>query len=406
MKPNTIDCGGGLILLNINSKGENMKAGKAQGNKSSQWMMGAGYVRLIVVVCGMLALASAHAAPVTWTGANGGDWNTGANWSGSAKPATADTALFNTSLGSVAISADQTVTSISFDTTAGTASGSFTLGTTGGNKLTLSSGGAIQILSTLAGSGKTISVNAPLSLNTGSYTFANGSADSSNTLNFGGAISANASGAETLTLAGANKGTNTISGAISNGSATTFGVTKGQGGAGTWILSGANTYNGDTAINNGILQLNAGAGGSLNSASTLKFGNYNGAFILDNTGASGAINQSLTMGGITGGDSVIQINRVAALNLTLTLSAIAYPANQATLNYVTSGTPGVNGTDSKIVVTGKGTGTFDKNIYFNGSNFAYYDATGYVRGINYGIDGSSATSAGTTSIASPAPRSS
>jgi autotransporter-associated beta strand protein len=361
---------------------------------------------LTPVVFACLSLAStAHAATVTWTGATGGDWNTGTNWSGSAKPLTADLALFNTALTSVTNAvANQTVTSISFDTNAGTASGNFTLGTTGGNNLTLSSGStsAIQILSTLSGTGKTISVNAPLSLNTGTYTFANHSADSSNTLNFGGAISANAVGTQTLNLTGANKGTNTISGAITNGSATTFNLVKDLKGAGTWILSGANTYNGGTTIQNGILQVNAGAGGSLNSASTLTFGSFNGSFILDNTGASGAINQSLTMGSISGGDAVIQINRVAAQNLTLTLSTLTFPSNQATLNYVTSGTPGVNGTDSKIVITGRSAGTLASNIYFNGSNFAYYDAAGYVRGINYGVDGSSATSAGTTSIATPA----
>jgi autotransporter-associated beta strand protein len=370
---------------------------------------------LTPVLFACLSLAStAHAATVTWTGTTGGDWDTGANWSGSAKPLTADLALFNTALASVTNAvADQTVRQISFDTNAGTASGNFTLGTTGGNNLTLNSGFATQvgtqILSTLTGTGKTISINAPIVLTpaspttAGAYTFANNSTSATNTLNFGGAISSGlTSNTTTLTLLGANKGTNTISGAITNGSATTFGVTKGLGGAGTWILSGANTYNGGTAIQNGILQLNAGAGGSLNSASTLSFANYNGTFILDNTGASGAINQSLTMGSISGGDAVIQINRVAAQNLTLTLSALAFPSNQATLNYVTSGTPGVNGTDSKIVITGRSAGTLGNNFYFNGSNFARYDAAGYVRGINYGVDGSSATSAGTTSIANPA----
>jgi autotransporter-associated beta strand protein len=148
--------------------------------------------------------------------------------------------------------------------------------------------------------------------------------------------------------------------------------------------------------------LNAGAGGSLSSSSTLRFDSGNGAFILDNTGATGAINQSLTMSNPNGGDAVIQINRVAAQNLTLTLSAAGSPINQATLNYVTSGTPGVNGTDSKIVITAGSAGALGGSSYFNGSNFAYRDAAGYVRGINYGTDGSTATSSGAASIASPA----
>jgi autotransporter-associated beta strand protein len=366
-----------------------------------QWMIGAGCVRFMVAVCGMLALASAQAATVTWSGATGGDWNTGSNWGGS-KPASGDTALFNTTLGSVVNAvADQTVNSISFDTSAGTASGTFTLGTTGGNKLIVGNSypQAIQILSTLAGSGKTISVNAPISL-TGGYYVNNLSADSSNTLKLGGAISSSVAGTVGLSLYAANTGSNTISGAISMGSATTFNVTK--TGVGTWFLSGANSYNGNTLISGGILQVNAGAGGSLSSSSALEFDTGNGAFILDNTGAGGAINQSLVCGSaMTGGEGVYQINRVAAQNLTLTLSATPNPINWATVNYVTSGTPGVNGTDSKIVITGLAPQGFSGQNYFNGGNFVWYDAAGYVRGINYGTDAGSATSAGTTSIASP-----
>lgn len=193
---------------------------------------------LAVLAIASLALPRHAAAQVTWTGTSGGDWNTAANWSGGSKPTAADTALFNTTLTSVANAvADQTVTSISFDTNAGTANGTFTLGTTGGNKLILNSSFATQvgtsILSTLTGTGKTISVNASLSLASSTYIFANNSADSTNTLNFGGAISASASPTVTLSLAGVNTGTNTVSGAITNGSATTFNVTK--TGVGTWF---------------------------------------------------------------------------------------------------------------------------------------------------------------------------
>jgi fibronectin-binding autotransporter adhesin len=363
---------------------------------------------IAVLAIAALALPRHAAAQVTWTGTSGGDWNTGANWSTGSKPTTG-TALFNTTLTSVANAvANQTITSISFDTNAGTAFGGFTVGTPGGNTLTLGNGGTIQILSTLTGTAKAISVNAPLVLSpasastAGSYTFANNNSTATNTLNFGGPISGGTtSNTVTLNLAGANMGTNTISGAITNGSATTFNVTK--TGTGTWFLSGANTYNGNTTISGGTLQVNAGAGGSLSSSSTLRFDTANGAFILDNTGATGAINQSLLVAGSwTGGDKVIQINRAAAQNLTLTLSAAGTAINDATLNYVTSGTPGVNGTDSKIVITAGSAGALGGNSYFNGSNFAYRDAAGYVRGINYGVDGSTATSSGAASIASPA----
>jgi autotransporter-associated beta strand protein len=194
---------------------------------------------------------SAHAASVTWAGASGADWNTGTNWSTSAKPANADIAVFNlTGITSVTnATANQTVTGINFDT-AIASTGAFTLGTTGGNKLTLQSGGSTQILSTLTGTGKTITVNAPLVLAGTSYTFSNANTTASNTLNFGGPITST-SGTTVLTLGGPNTGNNTISGTISNGPSGTMGVIN--NGNGSWVLSGANTYTGDTAINAGTL---------------------------------------------------------------------------------------------------------------------------------------------------------
>ncbi len=213
----------------------------------------------------LLGLPRPAAAQVIWTGTSGGDWNTGTNWSTGSKPAASGTALFNTALTSVANAvADQTVTSISFDTSAGTASGGFAIGATGGNKLTLSNGGTIQILSGLTGTGKAISINAPIVLaplnatSAGSYTFANNNTSATNTLNFGGAISGGTTtNTVTLTLGGTNTGINTVTGNISNGSATTFGLVRNT--SGTWLLSGNNTFNGGinaTAAHSGVLYIN------------------------------------------------------------------------------------------------------------------------------------------------------
>ena len=215
----------------------------------------------------------AQAATVTWTGSTGGDWSTPGNWS--ALPGAADTAIFSTSLASIlnASGTDQSVGSLSFDTGAGQASGSFTIGTTGGNKLILGNSGTTQILSTLAGNGKAIGINAPLVLTpaststSGTYTFANNSVDPTNTLSFGGAISASTtSGTETLILTGLNTGNNTISGNISNGAAAAVAVTK--TGAGKWVLSGSNTYTGQTTLQSGALTLDFSAAGAP-SANTL-----------------------------------------------------------------------------------------------------------------------------------------
>jgi len=231
---------------------------------------------LLPAATALLALPfgySARAATVSWTGASGGDWNTSGNWS--SVPGASDTALFNTTLASVVnASADQSVGSISFDTNAGTASGSFTVGTTGGNKLILGNAGTVQILSSLAGTGENITVNAPLvltpasSTTAGSYTFSNNSGDSTNTLNFGGAItSATTSNTETLTLSGSNTGNNTISGAINNGQAGTFALTK--SGLGTWVLTGSNSYTGQTQVQGGTLVVGSGGYVSGSNGSTI-----------------------------------------------------------------------------------------------------------------------------------------
>jgi autotransporter-associated beta strand protein len=248
----------------------------------------------------------ASAATVTWTGATGGDWNTPGNWSGSALPQAADTALFNSVLASVAnASADQTVSNINFDTSAGTASGSFTLGTTGGNKFTLKTNGIVQILSTLTGTGKSITVNAPLTLLTN--TFQNNVADSSDTLNFGGTLTQSAAGL--LTIQGANTGNNTISSSFSGGNLLT--VTK--SGAGTWIIS--------SSISS-LAGLNAGAGNLL----------------LNNDGNTFTINPAIYSGGTLSLTSFRNYSSASALGAPASgAMTIGTAAGTGTLNYIGGG---------------------------------------------------------------------
>ena len=69
----------------------------------------------------------------------------------------------------------------------------------------------------------------------------------------------------------------------------------------------------------------------------------------------------------------------------------------ATGNLVTSG--GLNGVSNKVVVTGAAANALiDPGIYFGGSSYAWNDAGGFVRAVNYGVDSGTATSAATTSV--------
>ncbi|MGV3663348.1 MAG: autotransporter-associated beta strand repeat-containing protein, partial [Prosthecobacter sp.] len=224
-----------------------------------------------------------HAADQTWDGGSliDGNWSTGANWLGDLVPgstsvlnssdvATFTTAMANgwgTSLTPIVIdSAAQNIRGISF---AGQA-GSYVIGATSGNALLVSSGGTIQMLSTLAVA-STATVNAPLVVQGASGTYALTNNSGLGTLVFGGGITGGVAGTTALTLSGTNLNANMVSGIIANGSATSLTVTK--SGAGTWVLSGANTYTGTTTISGGVLEIqHAGALGSISGNTSVSSG--------------------------------------------------------------------------------------------------------------------------------------
>ncbi|MEI7901551.1 MAG: autotransporter-associated beta strand repeat-containing protein, partial [bacterium] len=230
------------------------------------------------------------------------------------------------------------------------------------------------------------------------FTIANNSTTGGQLLTIAGGVSSGWSSTKTLTVTGA--GNTEINGVISTGSATTFALTK--SGIGTLTLKGANTFGGTVTVNTGTLKVDAGAGGVLTNALTLGTAISGGTFIYDNTTAVGSSDASLGPLTFVSGsaDNTIQLTRTALQTNSLTFSSLSTSASLgATVNFVLAGTPGVNGTDSKIVFTGKAAGFFSgisqPLAYFNGSSFAWYDGGGYVRGINYGVDANSATSSGT-----------
>jgi autotransporter-associated beta strand protein len=219
-----------------------------------------------LILVGSLVASFTQAADQIWNGLGGdAEWSSVSNWvgdlaapgstSGTTSPdiATFDSAISNSwgdSEGNpILITPDLNLRGINFTAEAG----SYFIGGTGGSSLLLTSGGSIQILSTLTASGVTETVNAPLVIQgaSGTYTLANNSADSLSVLNIGGSIDGGDGGATLLTLAGINTGTNIISGDIANGAATTLGIIK--TGVGSWNLGGVNTHTGVTTVSAGKL---------------------------------------------------------------------------------------------------------------------------------------------------------
>lgn len=252
--------------------------------------------------------SQAFAANATWNGSSSTDWSDAGNWTPAAAPGStsttnnADVATFNTNQANgttnpLVIDAGRNLRTLTFDT----AAGSYTIGSNLGNALSLSSGGNITMAATVAGTGLTQTIAAPLVLQpatattAGTYTITNASATASNVIVVSGNISGGTTtAAVTLTLNGANTGNNLVSGNISNGGAANLGVTVG---AGKWNLSGANSYTGTTSATGGTLVLSG-----TNSSSGLT--NINNAVVqLNNTTAN---NGGLASGTVTTNNAVIQ----------------------------------------------------------------------------------------------------
>ena len=190
-------------------------------------------------ITALLSLQVVRGASQIWTG-NGSDvmWSDIQDWLGIAAPgsigttANADVATFDAPIANtwgnsanpIVIDSSRNIGGINFDT----AADSYFIGSTSLNTLNVSSGGAIQILSTLTAPNAVEMINAPLQIQGagGTYTLANNSANGggagTGTLNVGGGITGGASGATVLTLSGSNTNANTVSGVIAKGAATSL----------------------------------------------------------------------------------------------------------------------------------------------------------------------------------------
>ena len=351
----------------------------------------------------MLTGQPAQAASASWssTGASS-NWSSSSNWGGSTAPGStsvtnSDIATFNSALGTVGTSgnpvvidsASQYIGGLTFDTAS---VGAFFIGSTNGNSLLLTSGGAIQLTTTVTA---TETINAPLVIQgaNGTYSLLNNSS-SSGALVIGGRITGGTAGATSLTLGGSSTSTNAISGVIANGSATSLAITV--NGAGTWLLSGTNTYSGGTTVGSGTVTTTTaqslGTGTVTLNGGTLQLANTNGTAIANafNVAGSSALITDTNSDSLTG-----QLSGAGTLNLTINAStftlggqggntlggfsgtiALGTGTNSAglRLNYATNGTYGSTsaafdlGTGNGYLYNRNGNATFNLGSLAGGSN--------------------------------------
>ena len=193
-----------------------------------------------------------------------------------------------------------------------------------------------------------------------------------------------------------NIGSNTLSVGASNLGALTDAVISGSGGVtklGTGIqaFGTAQLYTGATTIGGGTLRLQSG--GALSASSAI---NFQGTGVFDNNGG----NRTLGTVNRLAGNATFSTT-YNNLTTSLTLTSLTARTSGSTTNFVVSG--GTNGTSNKIVVSSATTDAFiDHGASFNGDNFAWNDAAGYVRAMRYSgpADAGAMTSTGGTSLAS------
>jgi autotransporter-associated beta strand protein len=227
----------------------------------------------------------------------------------------------------------------------------------------------------------------------------------------GGGTTLEAAGG-TFTFAGLLTGT-TVTTRVLNVSGAATGILSGvvsgsfnqlnKLGVGTWTLSGTSTLAGAVQLASGTLVLD---GATVNTGTGTFGNNVTFGSNVANYGGAGATlsylgrstGSTLNTGTITlsVGDNTVSSTYGTSGTTGITASALATRAVGSTGNFVTSG--GSNGTTNKIVLT-TGSGNLpNPGIYFNGSNFAAYDSSGFIRGIAYGSDAGSVTSAGGATV--------
>ncbi len=197
-------------------------------------------------------------------------------------------------------------------------------------------------------------------------------------------ISAGSPSNSTLTLVGPT--TPTIN--VVNGNATLAVILAGtQGftmsGGGSLTLSAANSYSGTTSVAGGTLLVSGSLHGG--SGTALTFLGTGGFTVSEAAGVSQGMG-TLTF---SAGEGTVTSTYGGSGATSLTFSSLAARAAGATGNFVLSGGAAGNPGTNNIAISGQAAGILSPGLFFGGSNYAYYDASGFVRGINYGLDANS-----------------
>jgi fibronectin-binding autotransporter adhesin len=346
---------------------------------------------IIAAVAALSMVNHAFAASGNWSGAanDGNLWETPGNWLDNV-PGAADGTFVNQDSATFSDSATVTINTTATPVTTSAAitvdvnrnianivfnspTVGFTIGTSTGNTLYLSGGGTTTATSS-ATSNSINSIAAPIVLAGTSYTFVNNSSITTAGLQVTGNVSGGAAGQATvLTLDGtASQGlTSSINGRfrgnLTDGVASAVGLTK--TGAGTWELnSTANTYSGDTIINQGNVRFNGTGVLSPNTHIIINSGGSARLNAANNTAASLTLNTGATASA-SSNTVTTALRGTATLNGTATTASLIY--NFATASGAVS--PGgfnlfLTGTTDRsggiMVVNGSATGitTFSKNI--------------------------------------------
>ena len=225
---------------------------------------------------------------IVWDGSSSASWNTGANWTGNAKPTTTQIAVFDsTGAGrpAVTLNGANTIAGLKFDTTAP----AYTI--SGGNTLTLN--GTVPYIQQKSASNQTLSFT---------------------TLALGNNTVADITGAGNLTI------NSVVSGA--------YNLIRDGNGAGKLVLNGANTFSGGLFINSGVVQ--AGNTAALGTGATTI---SDGAALELSGGISPTNGLSVSGQGVGGTGAIRNVAGANTLSGTVTLAAASrINADAGTLN--------------------------------------------------------------------------